>query len=154
MSIKVEVSSNLKPWQDVKAQLKVLQELGIDIGWFGSHYGPENQSLYHAQVAAWNETGTKTAPPRPYFRVGFRDFLKAGGGNNAFAYVIQQVVNGQQPLKPCQNIASVFVQSVKKIMEDWDSPPNAKSTIEQKGFNDPLVETHELIDNLTFKVRK
>ena len=39
-------------------------------------------------------------------------------------------------------------------MIDWDTPRNAPTTVELKGFDDPLIETSELISNITSKTTK
>lgn len=160
MSIGIEVSSNTKGWLDLKAQLVMLETLGIDIGWFNSRYGPDNDNLQHAQVAAWQETGRRKTtnsgeiPPRPYFRVGMKDFLSSSKGVDSFKLVIQKVLAGEAVMQAYTEVSPIFVQALKRIMDEWQTPPNARLTRELKGFNNPLVETHELIDKATFKVRK
>lgn len=160
MSIEIEVSSNINGWLDLKTQLAMLETLGIDIGWFNTRYGAENDNLQHAQVAAWQEVGRrKTAnsgeiPPRPFFRVGMKDFLSSSKGADSFKLIIQKVMNGEIAMKAYTDVSPVFVQALKRIMDEWTTPPNARLTRELKGFNNPLVHTHELIDKATFKVRK
>lgn len=160
MSFEVDIKVDKKGFLNLQAQLKVLGELGIDVGWFDTRYGPNNENLTHAQVAAWQEVGRDATsmsgpiPPRPFFRVGYANFLKSDAAKSSFAEVINSVVRGDNALQALSKEGAYLTKQLQKIMDAWDSPPNARLTIQLKGFNDPLVNTHELIDKATFKVRK
>lgn len=160
MSFEVEIKINKKGFLNLKEQLKTLNEIGIDVGWFETTYGPQNDNLTHAQVAAWDEVGREAnkfsgkIPPRPFFRVGYKNFLKSDKAKQSFIEVINSVVAGNNVFQALSKEGAYLTKQLQKIMDEWDTPPNARLTQQLKGFNDPLVETHELIDNATFKVRK
>lgn len=93
-----------------------------------------------AQVAYWNEYGTKTAPPRPFFRqtiaansgawgAELGGLLKATSGNAAASLDrMGERIKGQ----------------VTASIVDFASPQNAPSTVKKKGFNKPLTDTGDM----------
>jgi hypothetical protein len=149
-------------WEKVKRQLLLLDNAELRIGWFDTSYGADNDNLPHATVAALNEyghtngagslfPGTQT-PPRPFMRVGFRDYMKSNKSVPNFQKIINNVLKGQTALRSYGSVGPVFVRALQGVMDAWDSPPNSRITQELKGFNNPLVKTHELIDNVSFDV--
>lgn len=149
-------------WEKMKKQLMLLDKAELRVGWFDTHYGPDNDNLPHAFVASLNEFGHTNGagslfpgsltPPRPFMRVGFRDYMKSDKSIPNFQKIITSVLNGQTALKSYGSVGPVFARALRGVMEQWDSPPNARITQEIKGFNNPLVKTHELIDNVSFDV--
>lgn len=106
-----------------------------------------------SEVAFWNEFGTKTIPER--------SFLRATIKRNAKRYIalerklLRKVVLGQLDLKKALGIVGVKAEGdVKKAIFRFKSPPNAKSTIKQKGFNDPLSFTSLLAQSIKHEVKK
>lgn len=100
--------------------------------------GSDGESV--AQVAFWNEYGTATVPPRPFFRNTIAEhkdewlkqaaeMLEANGGDVRQALAdIGEVVKGQ----------------IKMTIQDFREPPNAAATVKQKGFDKPLIDTGTL----------
>lgn len=163
MSFKLKVDKS--GWEKLKKNLKELADNEIQTGWFPEQrYGPENDNLPMATVARLDEEGHingptalfpgAITPPRPFMRVGFRDALKLGENKQQFKYMIEAVMSGQSTLIVMQKSLPVFEQTLRKVMLDWNTPPNAPVTVEMKGFNDPLRNTGELIANVTAKVAK
>lgn len=93
-----------------------------------------------AQAAFWNEYGTATVPPRPFFRNTIAEhkdewpkqaaeMLEANGGDVRQALAdMGEVVKGQ----------------IKMTIQDFREPPNAAATVKQKGFDKPLIDTGTL----------
>lgn len=163
MSFKLKVDKS--GWEKLKKNLKELDQNQVNLGWFeGQKYGPENANLPMAYVASLNETGHingadaafpgAITPPRPFMRVGLRDALKSGSNKLQFKYMIEAVLAGQTTLSVLQKSTSIFEQTLRQVMLNWDTPPNASMTVALKGFNDPLRNTGELIANVTAKVEK
>lgn len=100
--------------------------------------GSDGESV--AQVAFWNEYGTATVPPRPFFRNTIAEhkdewpkqaaeMLEANGGDVRQALAdMGEVVKGQ----------------IKMTIQDFREPPNAAATVKQKGFDKPLIDTGTL----------
>jgi hypothetical protein len=155
---------DLSGWNKLKKQLLTLDKTELRVGWFDTSYGADNDNLPHAFVASLNEFGHVNGtgslvpgaitPPRPFIRVGFRDYMKTGRGEESFKTIISAVMRGETALQTYSIIGPVLVKGLQTVMDAWDSPPNARLTRELKGFNDPLNETHELIDNVSFEVSR
>ena len=153
---------DLSGWEKLKKNLIKLDNTEIQVGWMDTKYGSDNYNLYHAYVAALNEFGHTNGadslvpgaqtPPRPFMRVGFRDYMKSSRGAANFQAVINSIFAGQLTLKAYGMIGPVLVKALQGVMDAWDTPPNARLTVELKGFNDPLNKTHELIDNVNFEI--
>lgn len=159
----MDFTVDTKGWDDLKKQLLSLDKTELRVGWVnGGHYGADNNNLSHAFVASLNEFGHVNGadalipgaitPPRPFMRVGFRDYMKSSKGSASFKVVIQSVLNGQTTLQSYGSVGPLLVKALQGVMDAWDTPPNARLTIAMKGKNDPLVKTHELIDNVSFEI--
>jgi hypothetical protein len=147
-------------WEKLKKNLLKADTHEIQLGWFEENkYGPSNDNLQMAQVAQWNneghvnDNGTIT-PPRPFMTVGLAGAIKVGANKDNFEDMIRAVVKGQSVLQAMTKATTSFEHTLRKVMLDWDTPPNAPLTIELKGFDDPLVNSSELIANVTAKVEK
>lgn len=100
--------------------------------------GSDGESV--AQVAFWNEYGTATVPPRPFFRNTIAEhkdewpkqaaaLLEANGGDvRQTLELMGEGVKGQ------------IVETIQAFRE----PPNAAATVKKKGFDKPLIDTGTL----------
>ena len=91
-------------------------------------------------------------PPRPFMRIGLKEALVSGSNTVQFDAMIKAVVSGQSVLKSLQQAVIPLEHTLRKVMEDWDTPGNAPATIALKGFDNPLHNSGELIANVTAKV--
>lgn len=156
------IKKNTAVWDRLKADL--LKNIPpINVGWFaGQNYGSENDNLPYAQVAHWNNEGHindasaerpgSITPPRPFMTVGLKAALKAGANKDDFKDMIQAVASGKEVMTVLNKAGTNFEKTLRKVMLDWDTPRNAPLTIQLKGFDDPLVETSELIANVSSRV--
>lgn len=151
MSVKVVVDKSA--WTKLKKSFLQAEKLENQVGWLDTSYGSDNDNLPHAQVAQWIEEGvaSKNIPPRPYMRVGFRDSLAKGANDASFKRMVAAVANGQDVFRAFHREGDSFRQTLRQIMIDWDTPPNSPVTVELKGFDDPLIESSELISNVSSK---
>ena len=155
MSMKLTVDKSV--WNNLKKSFDKAEMLENRLGWFEENrYGSDNENLPMAQVAQWIEEGvaSKNIPPRPYMRVGLRGALMKGSNDASFKRIITAVANGQDVFKALHKEGDSFRQSLRQVMLDWDTPPNSPTTIELKGFDDPLIESSELISNVSVKTTK
>lgn len=157
----MKITSNKKGWQKLKSSLLRNQELHVKFGWFPEQtYGEDNDNLQMAQVASWNEfghpnggafAGTST-PERPFMRVWLPEEMKGKGAYTA-SHLIGVMAFAQKPLRTGLNkVGPVLVIAVQEAMRKLDTPVNSEATIALKGFDDPLRETGQLINSVTFKV--
>ena len=155
MSMKLTVDK--KVWNNLKKSFAKAEMLEDQVGWQADAvYGSDNENLPMAQVAQWQEEGvaSKNIPPRPFMRVGFKAALSKGANDASFKRIVTAVANGQDVFKALHKEGDSFRQTLRQVMIDWDTPRNAPTTIELKGFDDPLIETSELISNITSKTTK
>jgi len=143
----ITLSVDTKNWDKLKKDLRQLDNIKMKLGWFDTHYGPENDNLPHAYIAALQE---EVIGPRPFIRVGLKSALKQDP--KAFATIIESVANGKSALSAAKSVAPVFVPMLQKVMNDWMTPPNSRVTVLEKGFNNPLIDTGELRDSIQVKV--
>jgi len=152
-------------WNKLKKNFLQAEQYEGRVGWFPEdRYGSDNDNLQMAQVAKWNEEGhingagslvpNAETPPRPFMRVSFRNALKAGANDREFREIVQAVVDGKSVLQPLKSAGKAFENTLRKVMLDFDNPPNAALTIEMKGFDDPLIKTSQLVANVNSKVAK
>jgi hypothetical protein len=121
----------------------------LEVGFFEGETYPDGTSL--PTVAAQNEFGdpAKKIPPRPFFRTTISKNSDEWGNLVAKAAKFYNYDEKQ--------VLSVLGQKIKEQIQDsirsWDSPPNAPRTIEKKGFNNPLVDTRQLLNSPEYKVK-
>lgn len=151
LNIKVDYSV----WNRLKKNFKVAESVEGKLGFFEENrYGSNRDNEQMAQIAKWNEEGTEKIPPRPFMRVGLLEAFKLGYNKDSFQAMATAVANGESPLRILRVSAEPFKDSLRKVMQDWSDPGNAQLTIQLKGFDNPLIETSELMSNVNYKVGK
>lgn len=89
----------------------------------------------NATKALYNEFGTEKIPERPFIRRGFDN--------------IETIVkNANTP----SEVGKQMVWNMRKAIFRSEYPRNAQSTIDKKGFDFPLIEHEDMLNNLTYKV--
>lgn len=116
---------------------------------FEAHIGTKEPEV--ANVAAYNELGTSTIPPRSFMRQAgdtrgpqWTKGMEEGG--KAF-------MAGRGDLK--KTLAQVGKQAARDIQESivkLASPPNDPDTEEEKGSSNPLVDTGRLVASIKVEV--
>ena len=112
--------------------------------------GANDDVLPVAQVAFWNEFGTRTAPARPAFRAMIAQESKDWGAKIGKA-IIAMNYDGEKALR-------LLGQDIRDDLENeiatWDTPPNAPATIAKKGFDAPLKDTGQMQRAPDFEITK
>ena len=142
-------------WDAMKKNLRAGKHLSVNVGFFDEMYGPENDNLYVAQVAQWQEEGTDKIPMRPFIRAGFmiKNIEKHEWITPQVKGMINAVALGQMSWNQLyQKLGPVFVKIMQKEIELWHIPMNAPFTVETKGFNDPLIDTGKMLDSVDYRV--
>jgi hypothetical protein len=126
-------------------------EGGVKVGFLEGAKYPDGTPV--AAVAFWNEFGTSTIPPRPFFRNMIAKESKtwadkmarlAKGTNND-----GEAVYGMMG----DDIAGALAQSIIQT----NSPRLSKNTHKKSarsGFDKPLIDTGLMMDSIQFKVLK
>lgn len=101
-----------------------------------------------AQVAFWNEFGTKGMPARPFMRTTIND--KSPKWGDSLAYVLK--ASGYDANKAFTSMGQGIQGQIKQTIANWTDPINAKLTVAIKGFNKPLTDEGFLQQSINYEV--
>ena len=87
-------------------------------------------------------------PARPWLVPG----VESGRKEQIEAFVETFVKTGGNSEAALEAAAVTAVGAVQQYMTDLKEPPNAKSTIKQKGSSNPLIDTGALRASVTYKI--
>lgn len=161
---KLGYTKDTSGWEALKKRLIAGDGMATDVGFFEhSKYGPENDNLPVAQVAAWVEeeyvnlgmfAGTIN-PSRPFMRYYISQLEKEKKMGKAISKRLQLVLNGKMSWDAFyKSLGAEAVSDLKKVIEQWLYPPNSPATIDMKGFNNPLQETDTMLNSVDSRVSK
>lgn len=103
-----------------------------------------------AQAATWNEYGTPTIPARPAFRNTSRNPDVVA----QFARMVERVFqDDKNPFEAMKDPANEMARLLRTNILDFDTPPNAPATVAKKGFNNPLIDTFQTLQMISWEVR-
>lgn len=110
---------------------------------------PARKEEYVAQVAFWNEYGTKTAPARPFFRTAISKNVDKW--RKGFRKQIQKTKDLRKALALVGEVGKADIQdSIVK----WSTPPNSHRTILYKGFDKPLEDSKQMLHSVSYEVKE
>ena len=104
--------------------------------------------------AIWNHYGTSRGiPPRPFLLNAIRKnrgeylrFLKSSGA---------KILRGEMTLETAMRQLGILAQGdIQEEITNLRDPPNAPSTIKQKGSDNPLIDTGEMRSKVTWQVKR
>jgi hypothetical protein len=166
MKLNITVKKNIVPLIVLKRRLAMLANTKTEVGFFADKkYGPENDNLPVAQVAWWQEqgtfsksTGSAHIPARPFFLTTMHVLTKGLPAKNLtkrMAWAAEMFLfKRMSPIPAMENAGEVVKEQLQGAIDRWSHPRNADSTIAQKGFNNPLIETGFMKDSVAFRVVK
>lgn len=103
------------------------------------------------QVAIWNEFGAGHVPERSFIRAWFDE--NQAKCRAAFKRLMTAVVAGKYTKSQAlELLAQRFVGEIQKRMAQGVPPPNAPSTIRQKGSDKPLIDTGQLRSSISYSI--
>lgn len=108
--------------------------------------GSDGESV--AQVAFWNEYGTATVPPRPFFRNTIAEH-KDEWPKQAATFM---AANGGDVRQTLADMGEVVKGQIVETIQAFREPPNAAATVKQKGFDKPLIDTGTLWRSIDYEV--
>lgn len=139
--------------RDVDRTKPILRELNklmgsaIEVGIFGES---GSEILLRATV---NEFGAPSVniPERSFIRAGY-DRYKSTFRQEMIS-IIPAVVQGRISAERVLDIlGESFVTKIRQYLIELDTPPNAESTIRKKGSSNPLIDTGQMRDSITYRV--
>lgn len=91
---------------------------------------------------------TINIPPRPFFRKVVND------GKSTWSAILAASIKQDKGdiRKSLARLGKIIDNELKASVLAWSDPPNAKSTIAQKGFNKPLVDDGDLSKSFEYEV--
>lgn len=116
----------------------------VDFGYFETDKYPDGTLV--ADVATYNEFGTRTIPERPFFRNALTEI--SGG---ALRRIADEFVRDDFNLRErgAEAIGVFAAAEVGDAAVDLRTPPNAPATVARKGSTNPLVDTGVLSGDVT-----
>lgn len=103
-----------------------------------------------ADVATWNHFGTSRIPARPFLTNWFDANVKEIAVKLKTAGT--KIVKGTDPYDALQAVALWAEGGVKRYIAQGVPPPNAPSTVAQKGSSKPLIDTGQLRSSIRGRV--
>ncbi len=101
-----------------------------------------------AQVAAWNEFGTKSSPPRPFMRNTVAS--KSPRWGNGLGQALRR--HDYDVHRALDDVGQTVQGQMQETIINWSDPPNSKLTAELKGKNSPLRDTGILLGSVAYEV--
>ncbi|MFY0735620.1 hypothetical protein [Aurantimonas sp. NFXS3] len=102
-------------------------------------------------IGIYNEFGTRTIPERPFIRNAVRG--NDHGIRSVTGKAAAQIMRGEISMQAAMARLGIYFQGkIQAEITALDSPPNAPSTIRQKGSSNPLIDTGRLRSSISWKI--
>lgn len=102
-----------------------------------------------AEIAWWNEFGTKRNPARPFLRPAIRENKLAI--SRLIKKLYKLVIENKIEPRRAEKLLALKVQTlIQKKITTLQSPPNAPMTVERKGSSSPLIDTGQLRQSISW----
>lgn len=143
-----------------KIEKRLNAKLQLEVGFFET--AKYSTGEYVAQVAFWNEYGTKISPPRPFFRNAVKDKSKEW-----LELFRDTQFKTKDIYKTLGIVGTIAKDDIATSITDLSSPPNSDITInggwirhangkafkvKGKKSSNPLVDTGHMGDSVTFEI--
>lgn len=154
MSVKIIGGTKWKAALNAQAA-RMINARKVQIGFFPTATYDDGTPV--AGVAAVQEFGTVDAgkghntviPGRPFFR----EAIAEGKPDYSKMITASLKVTGGNAEKALTVIGRKIQTDVQESIRNWSEPPNATSTVKQKGFNDPLIgKTRRMVNSVQMQV--
>jgi len=150
-SVKLKRTSKNGGIAGLKIRSGKLNGIGVYVGHDGSsgkYPGKNGPSV--ASVGKWNSEGTDRIPKRDYLAALVKQYAKKY--RKVMGAMSKNFLAGRlDRAKANRNMGIRGVREFKAIITAWRLPRNAASTIQRKGFDDPLIHTKRLLRSVMWK---
>ena len=128
--------SKLKAFLDKYRDKKTI---GLKVGIMGGATYPDGTTV--AQVGFDNEYGVPQnhVPARPFFRTAIAN------NRDVLPKMAASLLQKHDPETALRLVGEHMIGELSKSVMTWTDPPNAQSTIDQKGYNAPLRANDKLL---------
>lgn len=146
MSVTYVDDLNLSGVKDLRKRLTQVKNSHIKYGWLSNKQHKikgMTKGVPTAQIAFWNEFGTKNIPARPYLTI---TSLVSQQSAVPFIqkYFLDNLLGSDYTSTPLDTIASHITKEFKLVK--GTGKPLAPATVKKKGFSTHWVETGVLMD--------
>ena len=126
---------------------KVTTEKFVTVGVHQDDNARPSDTMTNAQIGALNHFGTSDIPARPWLDVG------VASASQEIVDTIADAIEDGEPMDVALNrVGLVAVAGVQDYMDELSTPRNAPSTIAKKGDDNPLIDTGEVKQSVTYKI--
>ena len=150
------VKLDMKPLMRIRRQLEEATKSHVKVGFFDSKPHPEEPfGLDLPSIANIQEYGAPEAniPPRPFMSETFRTTRVYQAFKAGLDLLFRGVAT--DPGHSIWTQAGKFLaKEMSGNIADWSEPANAPRTVAKKGFDDPLIETGFMRDNVEYRVER
>lgn len=148
MSATVKVIDFQLAQQQLKSELEKFRSgKFVTVGIHEDAGNVEDGSMTQAQNGALQNFGNDKIPPRPWLIPGVqsatRDIVDTVGDGLEQGLSADAVLN---------QVGAIAVGATQEYITNLRTPPNAPSTIEKKGSDNPLIDTGSMRASVTWKV--
>lgn len=106
-----------------------------------------------AQIGMWNEFGTERIPERSFFRSTVQEEEKHIVSLQR--KLLKSISDGKITTDKALALLGEFLSDkIRRKIVALNEPPNAPSTIKAKGSSNPLVDTGQLKNSVTYEVNR
>lgn len=158
MAIKphIKITETDHGWQNIsQTRRKVKDYIGIDGGLLKDH-SPTDTPFQEIVLRGWkNEFGWEPmVPKRPWLRQTFdRNKRKYAEKMIDIAWAIySRDANIIKITRQIKRLGDLLEMDLFERVSRFSNPPNAEFTIEKKGFDDPLVETGDMLQTISHRI--
>ncbi|WP_116892083.1 hypothetical protein [Pseudomonas syringae] len=138
---------NTRGLDNLAKRVIALARLKVKTGFFEDTY---EDGVPVAQVAAWNEYGTRFHPQRPFMQESLEQAKQKI--IQALKLAFKSAIKGDRASRRImKSLGALVVKEMKATISSYPGG-NSPSTIARKGFDRPLFETGKMIESVKFKI--
>lgn len=139
-----------------QADLKWLASVELAIGILGAsafYADPDSDGFTLVDIAVVNEFGTDDGhiPERPAHRTTYRE--EEGAMQRRMGGMLRLMLDGKRAKPIFNKLGLYYADRLKRNIMAWSLPPNAPSTVAQKGANNPLIDTGRMLNSIQHEIR-
>ncbi len=140
---------DLRGLDNLARRLKTLAATKVKVGFFEEDKYEDGIPV--AQVAAYNEFGTRFHPERPFMQETIHDKQTRAKLIKALAKAATATITGKGNARAIlATLGKLFAEEIKITIASYPGN-NSATTIERKGFDRPLYDTGKMLESVKFK---
>lgn len=150
ISTKVDTKLDLRGLGNLAKRLTTLARTKAEVGFFQGDTYDDGTSV--AQVAAWNEYGTRFHPQRPFMQETLENKANLQAIVKILAQAARASILNQGNARSIMRLLGKLVADEIKITIANYPGHNSPQTIATKGFDRPLYDTGKMLDSVRFRI--